>query len=186
MSHAQTLDFLCKRSIIIGMSRYISGTVELNGQLVEWRTIPGFEGRYGITEAGTVINLKKMKPVRYVNVKGYNYIRIRTADQRLVLMRWETVVAEVWLLERPLASDEVAYSDGSGVHVIKYLEGLEKGVITPWTDGKRQTARLEAMRDSIIRDWRSGMSVEELRVKYRTEKLKVYDIIREYRERYGC
>lgn len=168
------------------MNEHISGTVELAGQLVEWRTIPGFEGRYGITKAGTVINLKRMKPVHYVNVKGYNYIRIRTADQRLVLMRWETVVAEVWLLGRPLASDEVAYSDGSGVHVVTYLEGLEKGVITPWTDGKRQRERIEGLRDAIIRDWRSGMDTEALRVKYRTEKLKIYDIIREYRETYGC
>ena len=160
--------------------------VELDGQLVEWRTIPGFEGRYGITEAGTVINLKKMKPVQYVNMGGHNYIRIRTAEQRLVLMRWETVVAEVWLLERPLRTDEVAYSDEYGVHVVNYLEGVARGVITPKTDGKRQGVRIESMRNDIIRDWRSGMSVEELRVKYRTEKLKVYDIIRDYRERYGC
>ena len=160
--------------------------VELAGQLVEWRTIPGFEGRYGITEAGTVINLKKMKPVQYVNMGGHNYIRIRTAEQRLVLMRWETVVAEVWLLERPLRTDEVAYSDEYGVHVVNYLEGVARGVITPKTDGKRQGVRIESMRNDIIRDWRSGMSVEELRVKYRTEKLKVYDIIRDYRERYGC
>ena len=160
--------------------------VELAGQLVEWRTIPGFEGRYGITKAGTVINLKKMKPVQYVNMGGHNYIRIRTAEQRLVLMRWETVVAEVWLLERPLRTDEVAYSDEYGVHVVNYLEGVARGVITPKTDGKRQGVRIESMRNDIIRDWRSGMSVEELRVKYRTEKLKVYDIIRDYRERYGC
>ena len=160
--------------------------VELAGQLVEWRTIPGFEGRYGITKAGTVINLKKMKPVQYVNMGGHNYIRIRTAEQRLVLMRWETVVAEVWLLGRPLRTDEVAYSDGYGVHVVNYLEGVARGVITPKTDGKRQGVRIEAMRDDIIRDWRSGMSVEELRAKYRTEKLKVYDIIRDYRETYGC
>lgn len=160
--------------------------VELDGQLVEWRTIPGFEGRYGITKAGTVINLKKMKPVQYVNMGGHNYIRIRTAEQRLVLMRWETVVAEVWLLERPLRTDEVAYSDEYGVHVVNYLEGVARGVITPKTDGKRQGVRIESMRNDIIRDWRSGMSVEELRVKYRTEKLKVYDIIRDYRERYGC
>lgn len=168
------------------MMKTDSGMVELAGQLVEWRTIPGFEGRYGITKAGTVINLKKMKPVQYVNMGGHNYIRIRTAEQRLVLMRWETVVAEVWLLERPLRTDEVAYSDGCGVHVVSYLEGLERGVITPKTDGKRQGVRIEAMREAIIRDWRSGMSVEELRTKYRTEKLKVYDIIRDYRERYGC
>ena len=160
--------------------------VELAGQLVEWRTIPGFEGRYGITKAGTVINLKKMKPVQYVNMGGHNYIRIRTAEQRLVLMRWETVVAEVWLLGRPLRTDEVAYSDGYGVHVVNYLEGVARGVITPKTDGKRQGVRIESMREDIIRDWRSGMSVEELRVKYRTEKLKIYDIIRDYRERYGC
>ena len=153
---------------------------------MEWRTIPGFEGRYGITKAGTVINLKKMKPVQYVNMGGHNYIRIRTAEQRLVLMRWETVVAEVWLLERPLRTDEVAYSDEYGVHVVNYLEGVARGVITPKTDGKRQGVRIESMRNDIIRDWRSGMSVEELRVKYRTEKLKVYDIIRDYRERYGC
>ena len=168
------------------MMKTDSGMVELAGQLVKWRTIPGFEGRYGITQAGTVINLKKMKPVQYVNMGGHNYIRIRTAEQRLVLMRWETVVAEVWLLERPLRTDEVAYSDGYGVHVVSYLEGLERGVITPKTDGKRQGVRIEAMREAIIRDWRSGMSVEELRTKYRTEKLKVYDIIRDYRERYGC
>ena len=160
--------------------------VELAGQLVEWRTIPGFEGRYGITEAGTVINLKKMKPVQYVNMGGHNYIRIRTAEQRLVLMRWETVVAEVWLLGRPLRTDEVAYSDGYGVHVVNYLEGVARGVITPKTDGKRQGVRIESMRNDIIRDWRSGMSIEELRAKYRTEKLKIYDIIRDYRERYGC
>lgn len=160
--------------------------VELAGQLVEWRTIPGFEGRYGITQAGTVINLKRMKPVQYVNMGGHNYIRIRTAEQRLVLMRWETVVAEVWLLERPLRADEVAYSDGDGVHVVSYLEGLEKGVITPKTDGKRQGVRIEAMREAIIRDWRSGMSMEALRAKYRTEKLKIYDIVSQYRETFGC
>lgn len=168
------------------MMKTDSGMVELAGQLVEWKTIPGFEGRYGITQAGTVINLKKMKPVQYVNMGGHNYIRIRTTEQRLVLMRWETVVAEVWLLERPLRDDEVAYSDGCGVHVVSYLEGLERGVITPKTDGKRQGVRIEAMREAIIRDWRSGMSIGELSAKYRTEKLKIYDIVSQYRETFGC
>lgn len=168
------------------MKRNDSGTVELAGQLVEWRTIPGFEGRYGITQAGTVINLKRMKPVQYVNIGGHNYIRIRTAEQRLVLLRWETVVAEVWLLERPLRTDEVAYSDETGVHVVSYLEGVASGCITPKTDGRRQGRRIDYLRDAIICDWRSGMDAEALRVKYHTEKLKIYDIIREYRKTYGC
>lgn len=145
------------------------------------RTIPGFEGRYAITEDGVVYNLKTMRTVRRSNVGGHEYIRIRDTHGVRESMRWEDIVGNVWIKRRPLYEDEVAFVDETGkVRVEKYLTALGMGA-SPHIDSRKQRVRINHMADSIVRDWRNGMTPTDIAKKYHTEKLKVYDIIREYR-----
>lgn len=174
--HAQMLDKMPQCAYTITMSKEL-----IREGFPEMRTIPGFEGRYAITEDGVVYNLKTMRIVRRAIVDGHEYVRIRDSEGRKVSMRWEDLVGNLWVKGRPLYGDEVAFVGADGhVHVEKYLKALEEGA-SPRIDSRRQRTRIASHIDSIVRDWRNGMTPTDIARKYHTEKLKVYDIIREYR-----